>query len=346
MKHGVVIGRFQPFHYGHKHLVDAALAASDLVTVVVGSTGTRPDTKNPLAFEYVASLIRAAYEGTRAAGKIRIQKVEDEPYDDDLWAAKVREVVGLTDAQEITLFGHKKDASGYYQDFFPGWGYVATGPCPDYPDLSATAVRSLYYGWRKHLDESLRRFLPYKLELLDALMAPDLDRYVAEFKAIAAHKDEWTSAGAAKYGVQHVACDTLLLHDENVLLIERGGAIGNGSLALPGGFVNAGERIIDACFRELHEETGIDLRDEWRTRFAQRKAGLGYTVAFDYPWRSLTGRIFTNVLTWGLNEHVQPTPGDDAKRAFWVHRSELELLKPRFYGDHYHMIKQLLGGLH
>ena len=44
-----------------------------------------------------------------------------------------------------------------------------------------------------------------------------------------------------------------------VLLIRRKHDPFMGSYALPGGFVEVGERVEEACRRELKEETGLDV---------------------------------------------------------------------------------------
>ena len=45
-----------------------------------------------------------------------------------------------------------------------------------------------------------------------------------------------------------------------VLLIKRGNPPFQGHYALPGGFVDVGETVEDACRRELLEETGVEAR--------------------------------------------------------------------------------------
>jgi 8-oxo-dGTP pyrophosphatase MutT (NUDIX family) len=57
-----------------------------------------------------------------------------------------------------------------------------------------------------------------------------------------------------------LAIDTLILGpNDSILLVERAD---NGMHALPGGFVNWGERVEHAVVREVHEETNLVVRPE------------------------------------------------------------------------------------
>ena len=47
----VFIGRFQPFHLGHKAVIQQALTLADEVIVCVGSSGKPRSTKNPWSFD-------------------------------------------------------------------------------------------------------------------------------------------------------------------------------------------------------------------------------------------------------------------------------------------------------
>jgi len=90
-----------------------------------------------------------------------------------------------------------------------------------------------------------------------------------------------------------------------LLLIRRKNPPYAGKYALPGGFVDVGETVEDACRRELMEETGI-------------KAGrLALIGVYSDPRRDPRGHtcsvaFLTRIL------HARPKAGDDAAGAQWV----------------------------
>ena len=72
---------------------------------------------------------------------------------------------------------------------------------------------------------------------------------VAEHKAVVAYRAKYTAPF-------YLTADSVVTHRASVLLIKRGGNIGKGLWALPGGFLEPREQFYAAALRELAEETG------------------------------------------------------------------------------------------
>lgn len=336
-----VIGRFQPYHKGHHALIHRAFQSADHVVVIVGDTGCAPDFRNPWSFEERKAWIKDIwFQEMSDRQDLSIVCVEDIPYDDAAWVASVKQVVAeVTDTMpgKRVLVGHKKDDSSFYLDLFPKWEFVEVAP---QHTAGATFIREQFFSgnW-----ERTRNMLDPNVWA--SLRNMPVERYrkaQAELVTIKDHDAEWECSGANKYGTQHVAVDALLYNPGYVLLIERGGEMGAGSLALPGGFVNKGERLVEAALRELEEETSIRVE---RSDFPSH--GIGVVVPFDHPRRSMRGRIFTNVLCIDAEKisvkGFLPTPkaADDAAQADWYSWEQVESLKHRFFSDHWHIITTL-----
>lgn len=60
MEIGLVHGRFQPFHNGHKYLVDKMLDECDIGVVLIGSS-QKNDENNPYSLEERYSMIQSVY---------------------------------------------------------------------------------------------------------------------------------------------------------------------------------------------------------------------------------------------------------------------------------------------
>ncbi|MBP2338890.1 ADP-ribose pyrophosphatase YjhB (NUDIX family) [Saccharothrix coeruleofusca] len=94
----------------------------------------------------------------------------------------------------------------------------------------------------------------------------------------------------------------------SVLVVERGGEPFRAALALPGGFVEPGERPPDAAVRELAEETGVVLPRE-------RLRRLG---CYREPGRDPRGHVVSVVYHGYLAGAPVVTGGSDARAARWV----------------------------
>jgi 8-oxo-dGTP diphosphatase len=94
-----------------------------------------------------------------------------------------------------------------------------------------------------------------------------------------------------------------------VLLVRRKYPPFQGHYALPGGFVEIGETVEDACRRELLEETGINVG-------ALRLVGV-----YSDPKRDPRGHICSVVFVASAphgGPQAEPKAGEDAAAAEWV----------------------------
>jgi bifunctional NMN adenylyltransferase/nudix hydrolase len=126
----VIIGRFQPYHNGHKAIVDRALKEFDHVIVLIGSAGQPRTRKNPWTWNERADMVVAAHP--KDEHRLSVMALFDVPGDDKAWAERVVGVVqgaapvthradGSVVPPDITLVGHRKDESSFYLDLFPEW---------------------------------------------------------------------------------------------------------------------------------------------------------------------------------------------------------------------------------
>jgi cytidyltransferase-like protein len=165
--HGFLVARFQPFHNGHRSLVDKMLKETKNATIVLGSAQESRTEKNPFDVKERLQMIHNVY-GYRE--NIKIFALDSIPNDDE-WYSYVLESIGKNcpsfgkpeafycgGSEEGSWFDHgeltveildRKKQTGYF-------------------DISATQIREMI----TNKDDEWKKFVPPKnIELIWTVLA-------------------------------------------------------------------------------------------------------------------------------------------------------------------------------
>ncbi|UCD00507.1 MAG: NUDIX hydrolase [Promethearchaeota archaeon] len=125
-----------------------------------------------------------------------------------------------------------------------------------------------------------------------------------------------------------LAVDALILinNEKDLVLIRRKNPPFQGELALPGGFVDVGETVEEACVREAYEETNINIKI------------IKLVGVFSDPKRDPRGHnVSIAFLCEPQTKNEKPRAKDDAAALEIIHLAEISSLKLAF--DHLEIIK-------
>lgn len=319
----VVIGRWQLPHLAHLALIQKAFEQADTVVVIIGSAKRSRNPKNPfIAAERQAMLDSMLTDEQRS--RVRFVPVRDY-YDDKRWVQAVQQGVhALACGQarpDICLVGFNKNESSYYLDLFPNWRFVDSGSAMT---VDATSLRDVFFSEGDFVRVLAPYVHPGVIAYLQAWKAlPEYRERLAEKKAVDTYKATYT-------GACYLTADSVLEINGHVLLIRRGGTIGHGQWALPGGFVDPHETFYRAALRELAEETG------YKPLPATMDAALQGRAVFDDPTRSPRGRLVTKAFYFRqtLNRLPEVRGEDDAKEAVWWPVECLADIEEELFEDH------------
>ncbi len=127
-----------------------------------------------------------------------------------------------------------------------------------------------------------------------------------------------------KYKNPALTVDTIIVEDDKTILIKRLNNPFKNHWAIPGGFVEYGEKVEDAAIREAKEETGLDIE---LTRLIgvysdPDRDPRGHTVTVAYLAKIIGGKLKSD---------------SDAKDAKYVNINEIKNMKLAF--DHNKIFK-------
>ena len=343
----IFIGRFEPFHRGHKKVIDYGLENSKKVVVLIGSSNSARSIRNPFTFEERKKMI---LESDNYQDRVIIKPLNDLMYNDQGWIRTVQKTVhsailndlnretpnahlhGLRDAK-IGLIGLNKDGTSYYLKLFPEWDSINVNQKVVF---NSTDIRNDYFTANPKISNFV--VTPNVSEFLKEFLETEYFKNIyEEFKYIENYKKAWENS---PYPPTFVTTDAVIIQSGYILLVKRKCNPGKGLRALPGGFLNPSEKIEDCMVRELREETKI------KVPMPVLKGNIKKRKVFDDPNRSARGRTITHAFLIELPAmHELPVVkgGSDAAKAEWVALSELKA--EEFFEDHWHIIQNLTGDI-
>lgn len=128
----------------------------------------------------------------------------------------------------------------------------------------------------------------------------------------------------------YLAADTIVIANDQVLLIKRKFDPFQGMWAFPGGFVDEGEDLMQAASRELLEETGVEVKPKDLVQFK----------SYGKPGRDPRFHTVSVVYAVRLKEQPLAIAADDASEVAWFGLSEL----PEMAFDHREILEEYLAG--
>jgi len=349
----VFIGRFQPLHNGHVHVINEALGHARKVIVLVGSSNVARSPRNPFTYDERRTMIESTArrgEIAAASDRVLIRPLPDFAYNDPAWIAHAQHIVNETVSRDrpgskparIGLIGHGKDGTSYYLKMFPEWSAVNVPT--QHGTLSSTDLREDYLRRAPRLPSP--HLCPEAvIQFLSEFMLTDAFRWLlAEHEFYEHYKAAW---GRTPYPVFVNTVDAVVIQSGHILLVERAHHPGQGLLALPGGHIAPDETFRDAAIRELKEETRIaDQRGEIPPAMLGSFIEDAKTRVFDDPFRSERGRVVTQAFFFNLPSRTSlfaVRGDDDASTARWV---ELGRLKAdQMFEDHAAIIREMTGAM-
>lgn len=329
----VIIGRWQFLQRSHAVLLREALRVAKRVIVVIGSAYRSRDAHNPFTWEERRQMIEALLSPVERE-RVSFLPVRD-VYDDERWDRVVRDGVSTLapQAASVSLVGFKGDLTRTYLERFPEWRLHAIEPVVQ---ISTSDLRRLYFEadsiqaasqrLDEHLESGVCAFLAQWAQ------SPAYRQMATEHAAVEAYRRKYTQPFS-------LTSDCLVTVNGHVLLIKRGGTIGHGLWALPGGFVDPHERFYTAAVRELEEETGL------APSAATLRSALRGQAVFDQPYRSARGRIVTTAFHFELEGTTLPEVkgADDAKEARWIEIAALPSIEMQLFEDHAVILDHFVG---
>lgn len=343
----VIIGRFQPFHRGHRKLFEQASTISKDALVLIGSAFRPRSSRYAFTWDERASFIETALKSAGIDLNITCLPLVDTLYDDATWAGNVRTAIDLhlrnhiLDPHEtkIVLVGNDEFESSKYLNAFPEYETMKVEAATSKGvTLDATDLKDSIFFDKFEREELCTIYGTAEIYQLMAWMEGNSDA-VKKIRSDAENcRNHRVGLIRSSKGYGHEfpmnCAEAIVVQSGHILLIEREGS--GGILSLPGLPLDR-ETAQDAAIRALHEQAGLGVDK------AQLQSVLVKRMVFDHLERSDRGWLRTEAFNFELEDaskQAKIRAGTGVKRAQWLPINQLT--PDVMYEDHFDIIHSMI----
>lgn len=372
----VYIGRFQPFHKGHKAIVDLTvkmMKPGDTFTIIIGSADQQETERNPLSASQRKEMLSTELEGY----PVTILTINDSPYNYDLWIERLcAKMLGFKSATHDDFLEKQ-------EDFIKGFSNICIVGMENVEEYIDRIIKYYTYAPTEHFNLGINSHIFSELDTQTSVHGSSirtlacsedkshLENFYSAIKDLVDEKVlaylktvnfplivynayikgmDYAELTGCKYNSCFMTVDNIVFDKflDQVLLIKRKD---NGKLAIPGGFAEPYMNMKDNALRELEEETSITAK---MLKDAFVKIDELEPTLIDAPYRdprsSHKCNFVSAVYVWqskvdALKNFIPYIKaGDDAVDTVWLSKEECEDLPAWcFHADHKKVICKLLS---
>ncbi len=343
----VIIGRFQPFHRGHRKLFEHASSISKDALVLIGSAFRPRTSRYAFTWNERANFIQTALKSAGIDLNVTCLPLVDTLYDDSTWAGNVRTAIDLhlrnhvidPERTKIVLVGNDEIEGSKYLNAFPEYEtLIVEAATSKGVTLNAAELRDSIFLDKFEREELCQIYGTAEIYQLMAWMENNSDA-VQKIRDDAEYcKNQRVRMLRSSKGYGHEipmnCAEAIVTHSGHILLVERDDM--NGILSLPGLPLDR-ETAMDAAMRALEEQTQLQVPQDILTN-----ATTGRMV-FDHLERSDRGWLRTEAFHFELEEtQYQPkiTAGVGMKSAKWLPINQLT--PDVLFEDHFDIIQSMI----
>ena len=163
---GMICGRFQTFHKGHKKLIDTALTLCDNVIVIVGSADKKGTVRNPFSASLRTAMIESVYKDEERVIVKTLDDLSDENDISTQWGEYLLNFVNKETVEKCNLnvdfmiYGNDESRSSWFtkEQISNISEFIVKRD-----NISATKVRELMAKnlkaeWEEYVDDACKPF--------------------------------------------------------------------------------------------------------------------------------------------------------------------------------------------